>query len=87
MLVLSRHRNEVVMVDLRNLAKLAIENPALFQEVCKEPCEVSVCLVQGDKVRLGFTFPDAVPVHRKEVYEAIQRGERREHRVIGEVEF
>jgi carbon storage regulator len=87
MLVLSRHRNEVVMIDLRGLAKLAIANPALFQEVCKEPCEVMLNDIRGEKVRLGFTFPDAIPVHRKEVFEAIQRGERREARVMGEVEF
>lgn len=35
--------------------------------------EVTIVDVRGDKVRLGITAPKEVPVHRKEVYEAIQR--------------
>jgi carbon storage regulator len=29
--------------------------------------------VRGDKVRLGIEAPDAVPVHRREVYDAIAK--------------
>lgn len=36
---------------------------------------VIVVEVRGDKVRLGIEAPKDVPVHRDEVYEAIQRGE------------
>jgi carbon storage regulator len=32
--------------------------------------------IRGDKVRLGITAPAHIPVHRKEVYEAIQRENR-----------
>jgi len=35
--------------------------------------EVTIVDVRGDKVRLGITAPKDVPVHRREVYEAIQR--------------
>lgn len=35
--------------------------------------EVVVVEVRGDKVRLGIKAPREVPVHRQEVYEAIQR--------------
>lgn len=35
--------------------------------------EVTVIEIRGDKVRLGITAPDNVPVHRREVYDAIQR--------------
>ena len=35
--------------------------------------EVFIVDVRGDKVRLGITAPKSIPVHRKEVYEAIQK--------------
>ena len=37
--------------------------------------EVIVVEIRGDKVRLGFEAPKDIPVHRKEVYEAIKRQE------------
>ncbi len=35
--------------------------------------EVTIVDIRGDKVRLGITAPKSISVHRKEVYEAIQR--------------
>jgi carbon storage regulator len=35
--------------------------------------EITIVDVRGDKVRLGITAPKHISVHRKEVYEAIQR--------------
>lgn len=35
--------------------------------------EITIVDVRGDKVRLGITAPRSISVHRKEVYEAIQR--------------
>ena len=34
---------------------------------------VTVVDIRGDKVRLGINAPAGTPVHRQEVYEAIQR--------------
>jgi carbon storage regulator len=34
---------------------------------------VTIVDIRGDKVRLGINAPTEVPVHRQEVYEAIQR--------------
>jgi carbon storage regulator len=34
---------------------------------------ITIVDIRADKVRLGIEAPLAVPVHRKEVYEAIQR--------------
>ncbi len=34
---------------------------------------VTIVDIRGDKVRLGIEAPTQVPVHRREVYEAIQR--------------
>ena len=35
--------------------------------------EVTIVDIRGDKVRLGINCPNHIPVHRKEVYEAILR--------------
>jgi carbon storage regulator len=35
--------------------------------------EITIVDVRGDKVRLGIAAPKDIPVHRKEVYDAIQR--------------
>ncbi len=59
MLVLSRKKNESVVIDDRIV--------------------LTVVEIRGDKVRLGIEAPREVPVHRKEVYDAIQK-----ERVSGE---
>lgn len=56
MLVLSRQRDETIMIG--------------------DDIEITVVDIRGDKVRLGITAPPSVPVHRKEVYEAIKRENR-----------
>ncbi len=35
--------------------------------------EITIIDVRGDKVRLGITAPRSIAVHRKEVYETIQK--------------
>lgn len=41
---------------------------------------ITIIQVRGDKVRLGIDAPIEIPVHRQEVYEAIQRDLRaKEH--------
>jgi carbon storage regulator len=56
MLVLSRHRDESIMIG--------------------DDIVVTIVDIRGDKVRLGINAPTTVPVHRQEVYEAIQRENR-----------
>ena len=53
MLVLSRQRDETIMIG--------------------DNIEITVVDIRGEKVRLGINAPSHIPVHRKEVYEAIKR--------------
>lgn len=53
MLVLSRQRDETIMIG--------------------DDIEITVVDIRGDKVRLGISAPSSIPVHRKEVYDAIKR--------------
>ncbi|MEM1303674.1 MAG: carbon storage regulator CsrA, partial [Planctomycetota bacterium] len=45
---------------------------------------VTIVDVRGDKVRLGIDAPVEIPVHRREVYEAIQRENRRASQIAPE---
>lgn len=54
MLVLSRHRDESIMLG--------------------DDIAITVVEIRGDKVRLGFDAPMELPIHRKEVYDAIKSG-------------
>lgn len=53
MLVLSRQRDETIMIG--------------------DDIELTIVDIRGDKVRIGIKAPSDVPVHRKEVYDAIRR--------------
>jgi len=61
MLVLSRHRDESIMIG--------------------DDVVVTIVDIRGDKGRLGIEAPNDVPVHRQEVYEAIQREIRKANQV------
>ena len=41
--------------------------------------QVTVVSISGDKVRLGVEAPKEVPVHRREVYEAIKRQQQEDN--------
>jgi len=50
---------------------------------------VTIMDIRGDKVRLGIQAPTEVPVHRREVFEAIQRenmqASRRQSKDVGDL--
>ena len=47
--------------------------------VINNDIKITVVEIRGDKVRLGIEAPKEVPVHRQEVYDAIQQ-DGREHK-------
>jgi carbon storage regulator len=44
--------------------------------VIRDDIVVTIVEIRGDKVRLGIDAPEEVPVHRREVYEAIKESKR-----------
>ena len=62
MLVLSRHRNESIVIGGNTENEIT----------------VTIVDIRGDKVRLGIEAPNQVSVHRFEVQQAINRGEGRD---------
>ena len=43
--------------------------------VIDDGIKITVIEIRNDKIRLGIEAPSHIPVHRQEVYDAIQRGE------------
>lgn len=43
--------------------------------IINEDIVITVVDIRGDKVRLGISAPNSVPVHRREVYDAIKQRE------------
>lgn len=60
MLVLSRKRNEKVIIS--------IPPSNGIQQI-----EVELVDIRGDKARIGFSAADTIAIHRKEVQEAINK--------------
>ena len=44
--------------------------------VINDDISIVVVEIRGDKVRLGVAAPKEIPVHRQEVYDAIQRSNK-----------
>lgn len=42
--------------------------------------QITVVDIRGDKTRIGIDAPKDVPVHRREIYDAIQREKTRQFR-------
>jgi carbon storage regulator len=54
--------------------------------IIADEIEITVVDIRGEKVRLGINAPAHVPVHRKEVYEAIKREKEAEGQAEGHVD-
>ena len=47
--------------------------------------EILIVDVRGDRIRLGIKAPKEIPVHRKEIYHAIQKNERKKYPAMPKV--
>jgi len=58
------------MVDMLVLSRKKNESIVISDNI-----KIVVVEIRGDKVRLGVEAPKEIPVHRREVYEAILRSQ------------
>jgi carbon storage regulator len=57
----------------KELAMLVLSRQRDESIMIGDEVEITIVDVRGDKVRLGITAPKSIPVHRREIYDAIQR--------------
>jgi carbon storage regulator len=67
----------------RDVAMLVLSRKRDERIMIGDQISLLVVDIMGDKVRLGIEAPSDVTVHRKEVYEAIQRERALENEVVG----
>lgn len=67
MATMEKRRSKMLMLTRKKNESIVIGDPA------NGGATIVVVEIRGDKVRLGIEAPPAVPVHRLEVYQAIQR--------------
>jgi carbon storage regulator len=61
--------------NLEGMAMLVLSRKKNESIVINNDITIVVVEIRGDKVRLGVEAPKEVPVHRREVYDAIRRNE------------
>jgi sRNA-binding carbon storage regulator CsrA len=62
MLVLTRHRQEVIYLDFSKMT-----DAQLLALRASDPIKMTIVEVVGDKVRIGFDAPREIKIDRKEV--------------------
>jgi carbon storage regulator len=77
---LPRGSNGAVTVTMEYYDVLIIEDAA--EDSLEEHIEITVVGLRGTKVRLGIEAPREIPVHREEVYYAIQREQQLQYQNV-----
>jgi carbon storage regulator len=67
----------------RNGSMLVLSRKKNESIVINNDITIVVVEIRGDKVRLGVEAPKEVPVHRREVYDAIKRNENEQRNSVG----
>jgi carbon storage regulator len=69
------HLGKLLAIERRDLAMLVLSRKKNESIVINNDITIVVVEIRGDKVRLGVEAPKEVPVHRREVYDAIRRND------------
>ena len=78
MLVLQRSIDETIVIDLRDV------DLSRLKDIDKVLAVTLVAIRGSDKARIGLEVPKQIPVHRREVFDAIKRdGVRKQFEEVG----
>jgi carbon storage regulator len=67
--------NQEARSNIEGMAMLVLSRKKNESIVINNDITIVVVEIRGDKVRLGVEAPKEIPVHRREVYDAIRRNE------------
>jgi carbon storage regulator len=70
-----KRQKEALATIIEGMAMLVLSRKKNESIVINNDITIVVVEIRGDKVRLGVEAPKEVPVHRREVYDAIRRNE------------
>lgn len=73
MLILTRKAQQAIVIPITEYLQGQASEGKTLQDIIDESPEIkiTVALVKGENVRLGFDAPKAIPVHRQEVFQTI----------------
>lgn len=66
-------RENLVTNRMESIAMLVLSRKINESIIIGDDIVITIVDIRGDKVRVGINAPQKVPVHRQEVYEAIER--------------
>jgi carbon storage regulator len=69
----SRRQREITPEGMKESPMLVLSRQRDESIIIGDNIVVTIVDIRGDKVRLGIDAPTEIPVHRREVFEAIQR--------------
>jgi carbon storage regulator len=70
---ISRRQREIAPEGMKESPMLVLSRQRDESIIIGDNIVVTIVDIRGDKVRLGIDAPTEIPVHRREVFEAIQR--------------
>ena len=76
----------MILRSMERMEMLVLSRKKNESIVINDDISIVVVEIRGDKVRLGVEAPKEVPVHRREVYDAIKRAEKESEKTVSDAD-